>query len=81
MSQLLNQAFGLELAAARQAQYQAEAQRGALIRMLKRTRRADHALTARAAQTAKAAKAAQSATRRPSPVAQPAGACCRADLG
>jgi hypothetical protein len=78
MSQLLNQAFGLELAAARQAQHQAEAQRGALIRMLKRTKRADHALTARAAQTA---KAAQSATRRPSPVAQPAGACCGADLG
>ena len=78
MSQLLNQAFGRELAAARQAQYQAEARRGALIRMLRRTRRADHALTA---QTAKAAKAAQSATRRPSPVARPAGACCGADLG
>jgi hypothetical protein len=78
MSQLLNQAFGLELAAARQAQYQAEARHGALVRMLRRTRRADHALTA---QTAKAAKTPQSATRRPSPVAQPAGACCRADLG
>ena len=75
MSQLLNQAFGRELAAARQAQYQAEARRGALIRMLRRTRRADHALTAQTA------KAAQSATRRPSPVARPAGACCGADLG
>jgi hypothetical protein len=81
MSQLLNQAFGLELAAARQAQYQAEARHGALVRMLRRTRRADHALTAEAARTAKATKTAQSAGRRPSPVAQPAGACCGADLG
>jgi hypothetical protein len=78
MSQLLNQAFGLELAAARQAQLEAEARRGALVRMLRRTRRADHALTAHAARTA---KTAQSAGRRPSPVARPAGACCGADLG
>ena len=49
MSPLLNQAFGLEIAAMRQAQFEAEARHGALVRMLKRARRADHALTARTA--------------------------------
>jgi hypothetical protein len=71
MSQL-NHAYGRELAAARQAQYEAEARHGALVRMLRRTRRADHAL---------AAGTRDPARGRPSPAARPAGACCRADLG
>jgi hypothetical protein len=64
MSPLLNQAFGLEIAAMRQAQFEAEARHGALVQMLKRARRADHALTARTA--------ARPAELRPYPAARPA---------
>jgi hypothetical protein len=62
MSPLLNQAFGLEIAAMRQAQFEAEARHGAVVRMLKRTRRADHALTAQATRPAEL---------RPYPAARP----------
>ena len=69
MSQQFDYAFGRELVAMRQAEFEAKARHGTLVRMLKRARRADRVPAARVAH------------RDPAPVAPPAHACCAADLG
>ena len=74
MSQQLNQAFGRELAAMRQAEFEAEAVHHALVRRLKRARRVQFALAARSADGADAASSR-------TPAVHPARACCAADLG
>jgi hypothetical protein len=70
MLQQINLEYGRAIVAMRQAEYQAQARRDALVRTLKRTRRADRALSAKSPQ------------RDPVRAAHPAGACgCAADLG
>jgi len=75
MSQNLHYAFGRELAALRQAEFEATARRSSLIRSIRRTRRTNYAVAARAAAST------PSPAARPSPASQPAPAGCAADLG
>lgn len=70
MLQQINFEYGRALVAMRQAEFEAQARRNALVRTLKRARRAERALSAKPPQ------------RDPVRAAHPAGACgCAADLG
>lgn len=77
MSQHLHHAFSHELAAMRQAQYEAEARHSGLVRRLKRARRVRFAPAARAAD----APETGSTTASPAPSTRPARVGCAADLG
>jgi hypothetical protein len=70
MVQQINLEYGRAVVAMRQAEFENQARRNALIRTLKRARRADRAL------------GAQPSQRDPVRAARPAGACgCATDLG
>ena len=71
MTHQLHQAFGRELVAQRQAEFEAAARRGSLLRQLKRAKRDNDRAEAAAGRGAPA--------RQRTP--QPARACCTADLG
>ena len=77
MSQTLHHAFARELAAMRQAEYEAQARPAGLVRGLKRARRVQFAPAARSADAADGGDAAPS----PAPSTRPARACCATDLG
>lgn len=69
MSGNLYQAFGVEIAAQRRAQFELQARHDSQVRALKRARKVDRA------KKAERARAAERAARRPGQ------ACCAADLG
>jgi len=77
MSQHIHHAFGQELAAMRQAQYEAEARNSGLVRRLKRARRVQFALAARSADAPDTGYTAPS----PALSTRPARVGCAADLG